>query len=116
MRFLFVAALWLSCAHDPKLPPPETDEARDANDELNKQHEYFEEYMTAARRDCTRRCTLANAVCGKARRICSIAEGSPKQEDTLTPYCSVAQGRCEKADRRLRSDYCPCWSSGPRVD
>jgi hypothetical protein len=110
-------ALVLACAHhEPQLPPPQTDEQRDAKAELDKQHEYFEEYMTAARRDCTRRCALANAVCQKARRVCSIAESSPKQENELAPYCSIAQGRCEKVDKRLRSDYCPCWSSGPRVD
>src|SRR5262245_28050721 len=108
--------LVLSCAHEAKLPPPDSDEAREAAEELQKQHDYFEEYMTSRRVDCTRRCTLANAVCGKARRVCSIAEGSPKQEDTLAPYCQVAQSRCDKADRRLRSEYCPCWSTGPRVD
>src|SRR5262249_20520114 len=109
-------ALLLACAHDPKLPPPDTDEARDAVEELEKQHDYFEGYMTTARRDCPRRCTLANAVCQKAHRVCEIAEGSPKQAETLGTYCQAAQGRCEKVNNRLRSDYCPCWSTGPRVD
>lgn len=116
MRWL-AFALALGCApHEPTLPPPSSDEAREAKEELDKQHEYFEEYMTAARRDCSKRCTMANAVCEKARRVCSIAEGSPKQADELAPYCSAATARCEKADKRLRSDYCPCWSTGPRVD
>ena len=114
----FILALLLACAHsEPKLPPPETDEQRDAAEELQKQHEYFEEFMTSARQDCSKRCAMAHAVCEKSRRVCSIAEQSPKQEDALTPYCAVAQGRCDKVDKRLRGDiFCRCWSTGPRVD
>ena len=80
----FAMALLLACAHgDPKLPPPETDEQRDAAEELQKQHDYFEEFMTTGRQECSKRCTMAHAVCEKTRRICSIAEQSPKQEDAL---------------------------------
>ena len=113
-----VLALLLGCAHEPKLPPPETDEQRDAAEEVQKQHDYFEEFMTTGPQECSKRCTMAHAVCEKSRRVCSIAEQTPKQEDALGPYCAVAQARCDKVEKRLRSDIrCPrCYSTGPRVD
>jgi hypothetical protein len=105
----------LGCAHhDPPLPPPQNDEEREAAEEEHKQRDYYEEYHTTARSDCPRRCTMANAVCSRARRICSIAEATPKDE-ALGVYCSVATDRCQKADHRLRYE-CRCWSTGPRVD
>ena len=119
MRWLVFAAV-LGCAHhEPKLPPPSTDEAREAKEELDKQHEYYEEFMTAARENCTMRCGKGKSVCQQARRICSIAESSPKQEDELTPYCAIAQDRCDKVDKRLNADYAcrmRCWSASPRGD
>jgi hypothetical protein len=116
----FAFALALACAHhEPTLPPPSTDEARESKEELDKQHEYFEEYMTAARQDCSKRCSLGKSVCQKARRICSIAEANAKQEDELSPYCAIAQDRCDKVDKRLSVDYVcrnRCWSAGVLSD
>ena len=105
----------LSCAHQgPALAPPQTPKQEEAAALEHQQRDYFEEYHTAQRRDCGRRCTLANAVCGKARRICEMAEGNP-QDDGLPAYCSLASDRCDRANRRLRTE-CRCWNTGPRVD
>ncbi|HJZ85422.1 MAG TPA: hypothetical protein VKN99_09645 [Polyangia bacterium] len=115
MRRWFTLALLCACAHhEPALPPPQTYEQQRAAEIERKQRDYFEEYHTAQRLDCGRRCTLAHEVCSKARRICEITEANP-QDQGLTAYCSVASNRCEKADRQLRFE-CRCWSTGPRVD
>jgi len=113
-------ALALGCAHhEPALPPPTTDETREAKEELDKQHEYYEEFMTASAANCTMRCGKGKSVCQQAGRICSIAEGSPKQSDELAPYCAVAQERCDKIEKRMRTDYAcrmRCWSASPQAD
>ena len=111
-------AVWvtvLSCAHQgPTLPPPQTPKQSEAAALAQQQRDYFEEYHTTQRRDCSRRCTLAAAVCTSSRRICEMAEGNP-QDDGLPAYCALASDRCDRASRRLRAE-CRCFGTGPRVD
>jgi len=114
-RRLLLLALLLACAHHGSaLPRPQTEKEAQAAALEQQQRDYFEEYYTTQRRDCSRRCTLANAVCSKARRICEMAEGNPNDEG-IGVYCSTASTRCERADVRLRTE-CLCWTTGPRVD
>src|SRR5262249_9718650 len=99
----------LSCAHEPRLPPPANDEQRAAADLLQRQRADYEEYHTARRADCSRRCMLAERVCRSARRVCEIGEANPRDEG-LPAYCSLASRRCQRADDRLRYE-CHCWAS-----